>query len=191
VNDLRRRLEQLLERLSPRERLLLGAAGAVTVLLLCWLVASTLAERRQTVLAQIAASEHELAEMVTLRERFTRLRADSDAIRRMLASGGADFSLFSHLEGVAREVLSRERVAAMNPSTRNVNEELQEEDVEMRLSGVSLRELVSLLYRVEKSDLPLLVSRLQMKKRFDQPYVFDATLVVGRLRPLAGGGAPR
>jgi hypothetical protein len=73
----------------------------------------------------------------------------------------------------------------MNPSTRTVADDLQEEDVEMRLSGVSLRELVALLYKVEKTELPLLVSRLQMKKRFDQPYVFDATVVVGRLRPAA------
>ena len=50
-------------------------------------------------------------------------------------------------KGVTRDTLSRERVAAMNPSTRTVAEDLQEEDVEMRLSGVSLRELVALLYR--------------------------------------------
>jgi hypothetical protein len=98
--------------------------------------------------------------------------------------------LFSHLEGVTRDTLSRDRVAAMNPSTRTVAEDLQEEDVEMRLSGVSLRDLVALLYRVEKSDLPLLVSRVQMKKRFDQPYVYDATLVVGRLRPTAASATP-
>jgi hypothetical protein len=105
-------------------------------------------------------------------------------VQRRLGAGGPEFSLFSHLEGMSREVLSPERIAAMNPSTRSVSEDLQEEDVEMRLSAVSLRDVVSLLYRVEKTDLPLLVSRLQMKKRFDQPYVFDATLVVGRLRPV-------
>ena len=186
MNDLRRRLEQILERLSPRERLLVGGAGAVTVVLVLYLVAATLAERRETLAAQIAASERELAEMVTLRDRHRRLSAESDAVRQKLARGGADFSLFSHLQGVASDTLSRERIAAMNPSTRNVSEGLQEEDVEMRLSGVSLRDLVSLLYRVEKTELPLLVSRLQMKKRFDQPYVFDATVVVGRLRPGAG-----
>jgi hypothetical protein len=136
--------------------------------------------------AQIAASEREVAEMVRLRDRYLQLKAERDVVRRKLERGGGDFSLFSHLEGVTRDALSRDRVAAMNPSTRSVSEDLQEEDVEMRLSGVSLRELVALLYRVEKSDLPLLVSRVQMKKRFDQPFVFDATLVVGRLRPTAG-----
>jgi hypothetical protein len=55
---------------------------------------------------------------------------------------------------------------------------------------VSLRELVALLYRVEKTDLPLLMSRVQIKKRFDQPFVYDATLVVGRLRPAGASLAP-
>jgi hypothetical protein len=128
--------------------------------------------------------------MGRLRDRYLQLRGERDVVRRKLERGGADFSLFAHLEGVARDVVTRERIAAMNPSTRSVAEDLQEEDVEMRLSGVSLRELVALLYRVEKSDLPVLVSRLQMKKRFDQPFVYDATLVVGRLRPSAGTAAP-
>jgi len=110
-------------------------------------------------------------------------------VQRRLTAGGAEFSLFSHLESVSREALSPDRIAAMNPSSRTLSDELQEDDVEMRLSAVTLRDMVELLYRVEKTDLPLLVSRLQLKKRFDQPYVFDATMVVARLHP--GAGAPR
>jgi hypothetical protein len=189
VNALRMRLALMLERLSPRERVLVGGAAAVTVLLLLWLVATMIGDRRQTLQAQIASSERDLKEMVGLRDRYLRLRAERDAVQRRLATGGADFSLFSHLEGVSREALAPDRVSAMNPSTRSVSDDLQEEDVEMRLSGVSLRDMVGLLYRVEKSDTPLLVSRLQMKKRYDQPYVFDATLVVGHLHPGAPGGA--
>jgi hypothetical protein len=185
MSDWRSRLEQLLERLSPRERLLLGGAACVTVLLVLWLVASGLGDRRQLLAAQITASERDLAEMTALRDRYARLHADRDAVQRTVGAGGADFSLFSYLEGVSREVLTPEHVSAMNPSTRAVNDELQQEEVEMRLSAVSLRDLVRLLYRVEKTDLALLVSRLQLKKRFDQPYVFDATVVIGRLRPAA------
>jgi hypothetical protein len=185
LNDLLRRATELVERLSPRERVLLGVGAAAGVVVIVWVLAGTLAERRATLQAQIAASERDVAEMGRLRDRYLQLRAERDVVRRKLERGGADFSLFSHLEGVTRDVVSRDRVAAMNPSTRTVAEDMQEEDVEMRLSGVSLRELVSLLYRVEKTDLPLILSRIQMKKRFDQPYVYDATLVVGRLRPTA------
>jgi len=190
LRELVQRLAVLIERLSPRERVLLATGAAAGVLVLVWVVAGALAERRAALVAQIAASERDVTEIGRLRDRYLQLRSDRDAVRRKLDRGGADFSLFAHLEGVARDVLARDRIAAMNPSTRNVAEDLQEEDVEMRLAGVSLRELVALLYRVEKSDLPILVSRLQMKKRFDQPLVYDATLVVGRLRPNAGSAAP-
>jgi hypothetical protein len=182
LGDLLQRLAALVERLSPRERILLGVGAAAGVVVLIWALAGALSEQRAALQAQIAASERDLAEMGRLRDRYVQLRTERDGVRRKLERGGADFSLFSHLEGVTRDVLSRERVAAMNPSTRTVGDDLQEDDVEMRLSGVSLREIVALLYRVEKTDLPLLVSRLQMKKRFDQPFVYDATLVVGRLR---------
>jgi hypothetical protein len=156
---------------------------------LLWVLAGVLADRRATLQAQIAASERDLTEMERLRDRYLQLRSEREIVRRKLERGGSDFSLFSHLEGVTRDVMSRERVAAMNPSTRTVSEDLQEEDVEMRLSGVSLRDVVALLYRVEKADLPLIVSRIQMKKRFDQPYVYDATVVVGRLRPAGASQA--
>jgi hypothetical protein len=189
LNDLLRRLSELVERLSPRERLLVGVGVAAGVVVLIWALAGSLAERRATLQAQIAASERDLGEMARLRDRYLQLQAERDVVRRKLERGGTEFSLFSHLEGVTRDVVARDRIAAMNPSTRTVAEDLQEEDVEMRLSGVSLRELVALLYRVEKTDLPLLVSRIQMKKRFDQPYVYDATMVVGRLRP-ATSSAP-
>jgi hypothetical protein len=188
--DLTRRLTALVERLSPRERVLLGLGAGAAVVVLIWVLGGVLADRRAMVQAQIAASERDLAEMARLRDRYVQLKAEGDAVRRKLERGGAEFSLFSHLEGVTRDVLSRERIAAMNPSTRTVAEDLQEEDVEMRLSGISLRDLVALLYKVEKSDLPLLVSRVQMKKRFDQSFVYDATVVVGRLRPAGATQAP-
>ena len=190
ITDLLQRVRELIARLSPRERVMVGVGVAVGLVVLVWVLAGVLGERRAALLAQIAASERDVGEMTRLRDRYLQLRAERDVVRRKLDRGGADFSLFSHLEGVTRDVMSRERVAAMNPSTRSVAEDLQEEDVEMRLSGVSLREVVALLYRVEKTDLPLLVSRVQMKKRYDQPFVYDATLVVGRLRPATASAAP-
>jgi hypothetical protein len=185
MNELRLRLADLLERLSPRERVLLAGAALATVVIVLWLIATTLADRRETLAAQIAASRRDLEAMSGVRDSLLRLRAENDAVERKLASLGPDFSLFSHLEGVTRSTLSRERVAAMNPSSRDLAEGMKEESVELRLVGVSLRELVTFLYAVEKGEAPLLVSRMRLKKRFDTPHVFDATLVVARLRRAA------
>ncbi len=43
MNALRAQLEAMLERLSPRERLLVGGAVTVTLLLVVWLFATSLA----------------------------------------------------------------------------------------------------------------------------------------------------
>src|SRR4051812_41309401 len=119
MTELRRRLDQLIERLSPRERFLLGGAACVTAAIVVWLLATTLADHRSALAAQISASERELAEVSALRDRYAELRADNEQIHRMLSRSGADFSLFSHLEGIARDAVGRERIAAMNPSTRS------------------------------------------------------------------------
>jgi type II secretory pathway component PulM len=182
VNALRLRVAALLERLSPRERALLGGAVLATLAIVIWLCAATLADRREALAAQIAAGRRDLERMVTLRDEVLRLRAENDAVQRRLASLGAEFSLFSHLEAVTRRTLSRERITAMNPSTRPLTDGMQEESVAIRLSGVSLRELVSLLYEIEKGEAPLLVGQLRVKKRYDESQIFDVTLDVVRLR---------
>ena len=120
LGDLLQRLVALVERLSPRERVLVGVGAAAGAIVLIWALAGALSEQRAALQAQIAASERDLAEMGRLRDRYLQLRAERDGVRRKLDRGGADFSLFAHLEGVTRDVLSRERVAAMNPSTRTV-----------------------------------------------------------------------
>lgn len=182
MNELRMRIVDLLERLSPRERLLLGAAVLATAVVVVWLVATSMADQREAMAAQIAGGRRDLDRMTAVRDDVLRLRAENAAVQRRLATLGPDFSLFSHLEGVTRRTLDRKRISAMNPSTRNLSDGMQEESVEIRLSGVSLRALVGLLHEVEKGEAPLLVSRLRIKKRFDQNQLFDATLVVVRLR---------
>ena len=61
----------------------------------------------------------------------------------------------------------------------------------MRLSGgLAARARGASSTASRRRSCPLLVSRIQMKKRFDQPFVYDATLVVGRLRPAAASATP-
>ena len=181
MNELRLRLADMLERLSPRERMLLAAAAGATLLIVLWLVATGLADRREALAAQIAAGRRDLDRMVSVRDAVLRLRAENDAVQRRLATLGPDFSLFSHLQGVTRRTLERQRISAMSPSTRKLSDGMQEDSVEIRLSGVTLRALVGFLHAVEKGETPLLVSRLRMKKRFDENQRFDVTLVVARL----------
>jgi hypothetical protein len=78
--------------------------------------------------------------------------------------------------------VTREKILAMAPSSKTIGNEFVEDSVEMRLSGVTLQQVVGLLFEVENAPAPLRVSRIQMKKRLNEQYNFDVTVVVSAIK---------
>jgi hypothetical protein len=69
----------------------------------------------------------------------------------------------------------------MNPSRRKVREGEEETLVEVRLSAVPLPEIVGLLRNVEQATEPVYVRRVELKRRYDDKTLFDATIVAGMI----------
>ncbi len=67
----------------------------------------------------------------------------------------------------------------MNPSRRQVREGLLESAVELRLSTVSLHEIVGLLRKIEQAGQSVYVKRVELKRRYDDHTRFDAVIVAG------------
>jgi general secretion pathway protein M len=169
-------------RLAPRERMLTQVAGGVTLLVLLYFMVSWFQNAKADLRLKIAAKERQLDEIQELRRTYLQLKAQAESVTSNYTNRPQNFSLFSFLDGVGTKTVSREKILAMSPSSKTVGDQYVEESVEMRLSGVSLNQVVGLLYEVENAPTPLLVSRLQMKKRFNDPYNFDVTLVVSSVK---------
>ncbi|MBM4246276.1 MAG: type II secretion system protein M [Deltaproteobacteria bacterium] len=183
VAPLRDRAAEALGRLAPRERMLVLGAGAVTLLLIVWLgVVEPLGESLARLDRDVARSRDDAATIGELVVRYSALRAEVDELEKAAASDqGA--SLFAQLESIAVPIAGRERIVAMNPSTRAVGNAWQEELVEVRIEGITVRALVSLLHAVESRDPPIAVERLAVKRQYKDQSRVDATVVVSRLRP--------
>ncbi|OFV87279.1 MAG: hypothetical protein A3J75_08420 [Acidobacteria bacterium RBG_16_68_9] len=167
------------QRLSPRERLLVGLAGAaVLVISLYSLVVEPLTEGRARMAARIAQRESELAEAQEMRDTLLKLLQQFEASQAVLARPDPSFSLFSHIEATVSQVVSRDRITSMNPGSKTLGNAYKEESVEFKLTGVSLEQLVDMLYRIEKGTRQLRVTRLQVKKRPRDPHSFDVTATV-------------
>ena len=54
--------------------------------------------------------------------------------------------------------------------------------MEMRVEGIQMKSLVSLLYAIEQRDKPMHLARVSFKRKYKNPELVDATLVVSRLR---------
>jgi type II secretory pathway component PulM len=169
-----RTVSALLARLSPRERRFLVAAGAVFGSFLLYLVLiDPLWDVYTRMHSRIVAKEHELEEVIRLGQEYRTLRAE---IERAQAVSETNVSPVAFLEELASKTVGQEKVSAINPAGRETREGVSVETLELRLNGVSLRELVELLYKIDTTGLTLRPTRLSIKKRYKDPYAFDVLL---------------
>ena len=168
-------------RLAPRERALLQGAVALTLLTILFLTVSSYRSAKADLRAKITAKHRQLDEVQQLRRTYLRLKQQAETLTTTYGQRPESFSLFSYLDGVGKKTVSREKILAMSPSSKTIGDQYVEEAVEMKLANVTLPQVLELLHQIETAPTPLLVSRLQMKKRYDDPYEFEVTLVVTSL----------
>lgn len=179
-----RELFNFYQRLSPRERLLLGLAlGSLLLISLYSFVWDPLVSGRTNLEKRITLREKELGEMQQMRQHYFDLLRQLEASQGVLVRTDQNFSLFAHIQKAVESVISRDHIQSMNPTDKNLTDEYQEQSVEIKLTGVALDQLVAMLYKIEKGDPQLRVSRLNVKKRYNDPHSFDLVATVSLLKP--------
>jgi general secretion pathway protein M len=164
----------LAARLSPRERWFAAAAGVVlagTVLIL--FVIAPLVGMRGRLQTRVTTKERELTEVTTLASTYEQLRRE---LERVGPANASTLSPFAFLEGLTTSALGREKLAAINPIEHEERGGGTQETIELKLNGVSLQELVDLLYKIDVSGTAMRCATLAIKKRYRDPYTFDVTL---------------
>lgn len=175
LTDSTRRLAAgLTTRLSPRERGFVVLAGiALIVTLTSLFVIAPLIDLHGRLQAKVTAKERELAEVATLATTYETLRRELEVAG---SASGTTLSPFAFLEGLATSTIGRDKLAAINPVSHEERSGLPQETIELKLSGVSLQELVDLLYKIDATGAAVRCTNLAVKKRYKDPYTFDVTL---------------
>lgn len=165
----------LAARLSPRERWFVALAGIGLIsVLLSLFVISPLWDMHERLRAKVVAKERELTEVAVLAASYEDLRRELEIVGS--TTSGSALSPFAFLEGVTTSTLGREKLAAINPLGREERGGMAREAIELKLSGVSLQELVDLLYKIDVAGTTLRCTNLAIKKRYKDTYTFDVTL---------------
>lgn len=182
-------ITESLDRLAPRERVLLGVAGITAVLLVLYaFVWDPLQQEREAAAQRIARSENNLAEIQRLRDAYFETLQRIEVNQAAIASTDERFNLFSYVQSTVRKAISADRISSMNPSTKEISASFVEERVEIKINQISLEALTDLIYRIEKGTTPLRFSRVQIKKRRDDIYSFDVTATVSVLKSTGAAG---
>ncbi|MCG6983064.1 MAG: type II secretion system protein M [Deltaproteobacteria bacterium] len=170
-----------------REQLLV-AAGIILVLLVVslWIVRPILTKRRMLA-AKIEQSEKRLQELISLERLFQQMKAESGRIESNLSQRSGEFTLFAFLEGLAGRDGIKGQIEFMRPSVKQLSDKHQEEQVEMRLKGVSLERLIPYLYHIETAPEQIRVRRLTIRPQQRNPSELEVNMLVVT-RKLSGTG---
>jgi len=173
--ELRAELEAWASRLSPRERVLVTAAGLAIVLFVVFMVSFKLQAGVRAREARIEEKTQALSQVGTLAAGYRQVQAERTAMESRLK--GQPVQLMSHVSQ-AGSALGIE-VTDLRPSGAAAEVDgVTEETVEVNLPRIELAQLSRLLAGLERSPGLVKVRRVRIATRTDDPKLVDATVVV-------------
>jgi hypothetical protein len=179
-------IANVLARLSSRERVAVGAAAlALGVTAGYVMVIEPVWEMHTRLRTRITVKEREVQEVAALGRTYETLRQEVERVRlpQNDSSPEATLSPFAVLEGLATTTFGRDKLAAINPVSHETHEGVDQETIELKLSGVTLQEVAALLYKMDAASSTLRCTNLAIKKRYKDPYAFDVTLTAIAFTP--------
>ena len=164
-------------KLARREKTLLTLAACfVAGFLLLETLVVPFFEKRKRLQRGIRAKEAALEEMVTLSGEYRRLKGGSRGLQRFIAERDKGFTLFAFLEREAGQAGVKDRIKYMKPSSTKGTGPYQESMVEMKLEGLTLKELAAYLYRIESPKQVVMIRRISIKENMKVSGTLEAVL---------------
>jgi general secretion pathway protein M len=167
--------------MEPGMRLRLTICIAVVLLILVALTAVNgqiaRLEKRRTV------REANIAEMLTLKQRYQEASADAQKLANRMAAVRPDDSPARIID----EIGIKGKGSQIKPVKGDEGNGYVEDAAEVKLDGLSANEAVNLVYRLEKGSKPVVIKKALFKSRFDDPSRLDLTLTIALLKPSATG----
>ena len=181
---------------APREQILVGVGVGVGLLLLILVPFACGSSRLSKLESQIQSHEKNVSKVV---DKITELQQAQGKMKAMESriKPKSQVQLTTKLEALATQSGIGQNIDSLKEMPGTPGEDFEEMVVAVRLSRLSLSQLIEFLYGIEsQNDLSLQVRRLQLKPRYDNRQQFDANFEISTYvstapaaeAPAAGGG---
>lgn len=158
---------------TQREKTILIFGSICTFLIIVYLIVSPVFSKLKKLDEKISMKRSELLEVHELKSTYGASNLSSDT--RVLEK---DLSLLSFLEGITSKL--NITIQSFRPSEVGSSQNLKELTADVKLSGVSLKELTEFLYFLEKdSRYSIWIKKFHAKTTFKDPNKLDIDLTVG------------
>jgi general secretion pathway protein M len=161
-----------------KETRLQWGIGLVCLLLLVLLLNAVNA-KVSLLTRKLQAREGDVKEMLLLKHHYQDVRSRMQKINRLMAATYPDDSPARIIE----EIGIKGKGSQIKPLKGEGREGSGEDAVEARLEGLSANEMVNLLFHLENGTRTVIIKKVLIKTRFDDPANFDLTLILALLKP--------
>jgi general secretion pathway protein M len=174
------KLPAALKKMNKRERYaIMLAAGVIGILLIVTLVVEPFFERRDWLKKSLQDKAVVLEEMRRLQSEYSKLTQETEMSKALFSRREKGFKLFSFMDQLAGEAGIKDQITYMKPTTKvQRNNPYKISRVEMKLDGITLKQLTTYLYGVETSKNMLEVKRISISKKDRKQGLLTAVLQV-------------
>jgi len=163
---------------APREQVLVGVGIAVVLLLLVIVPMSCASSKLSKLEKQIDSHEKNVSKVVDKITELQQVQGKMKAVETRIRPK-SQVQLTTKLEALATQSGIGQNIDSLKEVPGTPGEDFEEMVVGVRLSKLSLSQLIEFLYGIEsQNDLSLQIKRLQLKPRYDNRQQFDANFEV-------------
>jgi len=170
-------LRERFNEMEPAARL--RAGYFIAALLLLTIAYSALHDRIVRLDKKRVSREADLTEMMHLKQRHREASAGAQRLANRLSAVKADDSVANLIEEIG--------IKGKNSQIKSLKGEARpgiiEDAAEVKIEGLSANEVINLLHRLEKGVKPVVIKKVNLKTRYDDPAKLDVTLNVAILKP--------
>lgn len=159
-------LAALQAQMSTREKnIVYGAGICICVMLIYFVIIGPIINTAGNNKRLLNIRKDEYSKMLQIHEQVNKIKQQSAVSNRHTIGRSEDFTLFSFLEKIAGTTGVKDKITYMKPET-SVQKETQVELslVEMKLSGVDMKQLLAYLYNIETSENMIFVRGISITK---------------------------
>lgn len=173
--------------LGPREQIFAAVGVGIVLILLVVIPISCASSHLGKMEKQIADHEKNVSKVVDKIAQFKNVQAKLDEIQKNIRPK-SDVQLTTRLESLATQSGIGANIDSLKENPGTPGEDFEEIVVAVRMSKLSLSQVIEFLYGIEsQKDLRLKINRMQLKPRYDNRALFDVNFEVSTLVSTQGG----
>jgi len=165
--------------LAKREKFIVAIGGCVLLFLAVFhFLILPFFEEKKRFADGIEKKEVALKEIAQMSAEYKILKQNYQRLQDIIAKRNKAVTLFSFLEQQATEAEIKGHIKYMKPSVSQGTGPYKESMVEMKLEGITLKQLAGYLYRIESPEDVISIKRISIKENKKESGYMDVVLQV-------------